>query len=175
MPEEIVPEVAGLPFFTSRNQIQWSNPMTEKTDNPRIFLKSILKPLKGLQIAFEYTFDKNIYDYHWYTGSEYYTTVQGDKSGTPAEDYLEKRKRSTNYNAINLYATYDLTIKDIHKMKFMAGFNQESSYMDELEAYSYGQAVIEVPSLGGGTSTLKANDSYDEYAVRGGFFRVNFS
>lgn len=72
-------------------------------------------------------------------------------------------------------ATYDLTIKDIHKMKFMAGFNQESSYMDELEAYSYGQAVIEVPSLGGGTSTLKANDSYDEYAVRGGFFRVNYS
>ena len=141
----------------------------------RIFLKSILKPLKGLQIAFEYTFDKNIYDYHWYTGSEYYTTVQGDKSVTPAEDYLEKRKRSTNYNAINLYATYDLTIKDIHKMKFMAGFNQESSYMDELEAYSYGQAVIEVPSLGGGTSTLKANDSYDEYAVRGGFFRVNYS
>lgn len=60
-------------------------------------------------------------------------------------------------------------------MKFMAGFNQESSYMDELEAYSYGQAVIEVPSLGGGTSTLKANDSYDEYAVRGGFFRVNYS
>ena len=118
---------------------------------------------------------KNIYDYHWYTGSEYYTTVQGDKSVTPAEDYLEKRKRSTNYNAINLYATYDLTIKDIHKMKFMAGFNQESSYMDELEAYSYGQAVIEVPSLGGGTSTLKANDSYDEYAVRGGFFRVNYS
>lgn len=116
-----------------------------------------------------------IYDYHWYTGSEYYTTVQGDKSVTPAEDYLEKRKRSTNYNAINLYATYDLTIKDIHKMKFMAGFNQESSYMDELEAYSYGQAVIEVPSLGGGTSTLKANDSYDEYAVRGGFFRVNYS
>ncbi|RGM34359.1 SusC/RagA family TonB-linked outer membrane protein, partial [Phocaeicola plebeius] len=78
----------------------------------------------------------------------------------------------TNYC---LYATYDLTIKDIHKMKFMAGFNQESSYMDELEAYSYGQAVIEVPSLGGGTSTLKANDSYDEYAVRGGFFRVNYS
>lgn len=128
-----------------------------------------------MQIAFEYTFDKNIYDYHWYTGSEYYTTVQGDKSVTPAEDYLEKRKRSTNYNAINLYATYDLTIKDIHKMKFMAGFNQESSYMDELEAYSYGQAVIEVPSLGGGTSTLKANDSYDEYAVRGGFFRINYS
>ncbi|WP_304318948.1 SusC/RagA family TonB-linked outer membrane protein, partial [Phocaeicola plebeius] len=69
---------------------------------------------------------------------------------------------------------FDLKII-LDTIEFMAGFNQESSYMDELEAYSYGQAVIEVPSLGGGTSTLKANDSYDEYAVRGGFFRVNYS
>lgn len=61
-------------------------------DNPRIFLKSILKPLKGFEIAFEYTFDKNIYDYSWYTGSVVYTTVQGGKDTTPTNDYLQKRK-----------------------------------------------------------------------------------
>ena len=38
-----------------------------------------------------------------------------------------------------------------------------------------GLPVIEVPSLGSGTSTLKATDSYNEYAVRGGFFRVNYN
>jgi len=57
----------------------------------------------------------------------------------------------------------------------MGGFNQESSYRETMEAYSYGQAVIEVPSLGSGTSTLKATDSYNEYSVRGGFFRVNYN
>lgn len=44
-----------------------------------------------------------------------------------------------------------------------------------MEVTSFGQAVIEVPSLGSGTSTLKATDKYNEYAVRGGFFRVNYN
>ncbi len=174
MPAEIDPTAAGLPFFTPANQIRWSNPSNYKTDNPRIFLKSTLKPLKGLEIAFEYTFDKNIYDYHWYTGSVDYTTVQGGKGTTPTDDYLNKTKRYTNYNSINLYGTYDFAFSD-HKFKVMAGFNQESSYRETMDAYSYGQAVIEVPSLGAGTSTLKATDSYNEYAVRGGFFRVNYN
>lgn len=174
MPEEIDERGAGLPFFTPANQIRWSNPSTTKTDNPRIFLKSIVKPLKGWEIAFEYTFDKNIYDYHYYTGSTEYTTVQGGSSTTPTEDYLQKTKRYTNYNSINLYSTYNFQLGD-HKMKVMAGFNQESSYRETMTATSYGQAVIEVPALGSGTSTLKATDSYNEYSVRGGFFRVNYN
>lgn len=164
----------GLPFFTPTNQIRWSNPAKTLYDNPRIFLKSILKPIKGFEVAFEYTYDKNSYDYHWYTGSVAYTTVQGGKNVTPTNDYLQKTKRYTDYNSINLYGTYDFTLGD-HKFKVMAGFNQESSYQETMEALSYGQAVIEVPSLGAGTSTLKATDKYNEYSVRGGFFRVNYN
>lgn len=58
MPEGISAAGDGLPFFTPSNQIRWSNPEKTLYDNPRIFLKSILKPLKGFEIAFEYTFDK---------------------------------------------------------------------------------------------------------------------
>lgn len=174
MPEGISDGAEGLPFFTPANQVRWSNPSKTLYDNPRIFLKSLIKPFKGFEVAFEYTFDKNIYDYHWYTGSTPYTTVQGGKDVTPANDYLRKIKRYTNYNAINLYGTYSFKLKD-HKFKVMAGFNQESSYRETMEAYSYGQAVVEVPSLGSGTSTLKATDSYNEYSVRGGFFRVNYN
>lgn len=179
-PEGNMPEgISGLgsdnlPFFTPSNQIRWSNPAKTLYDNPRIFLKSVLKPLKGLEVAFEYTFDKNVYDYHWYTGSVAYTTVQGGKNVTPTNDYLQKTKRYTDYNSINLYGTYDFILGD-HRFKVMAGFNQESSYQETMEAFSYGQAVIEVPSLGAGTSTLKATDKYNEYSVRGGFFRVNYN
>ena len=175
MPEGISDEATGLPFNTPANQIRWSNPEKTLTDNPRIFLKSILKPLKGLEVAFEYTFDKNIYDYQYYTGKVFYTTVQTGKNPAPAnDDYLQKKKRYTNYNSINLYGTYDFALGN-HQFKVMAGFNQESSYRETMEAYSYGQAVIEVPSLGSGTSTLKATDKYNEYSVRGGFFRVNYN
>lgn len=165
----------GLPFFTPKNQVLWSNPSRHKKDNPRIYLKTTLKPVKGLEVAFEYTFDKNIYDYSWYTGKKAYTTIQGGKDVTPTDDYLTKTKSYTNYNSVNLYGTYSFNIKTDHKFKVMAGFNQESSYYESMAATSYGQAVTEVPSLGGGTSKLTATDSYSQYAIRGGFFRVNYN
>nr|WP_223855009.1 TonB-dependent receptor [Bacteroides sp. GM023] len=163
-----------LPLFTPRNQILYSNPVNNKNDNPRIFLKSILKPLKGLEAVFEYTFDKNIYDYHWYTGQYDYTTIQGGSSKSFVDDYLRKYKQHTNYNSINIYATYTKDIAN-HHFKVMAGFNQESSYQETLDTYSYNQAVLDVPAMASGTGTIKATDSYSEYAIRGGFFRVNYN
>lgn len=163
-----------LPLFTPRNQILYSNPVNNKNDNPRIFLKSILKPLKGLEAVFEYTFDKNIYDYHWYTGQYDYTTIQGGSSKSFVDDYLRKYKQHTNYNSINVYATYNKDFGN-HHFKVMAGFNQESSYQETLDTYSYNQAVLNVPAMSSGTGTIKATDSYSEYAIRGGFFRVNYN
>lgn len=180
-PEGTMPEGYGtgpddnLPFFTPRNQILAANTDKNINDNPRIFLKSILKPLKGLEIAFEYTFDKNIYDYHYYTGVTNMTSIQGGKDVYPSNDYLRKYKQYTDYNAINLYGTYSFDLAKDHHFKVMMGYNQESSYQETVDVYSYGQAVVEVPSLGGGTSTLSAKDYYTEYAVRGGFFRVNYN
>lgn len=179
-PEGSMPEGYGLGnddnllFFTSRNQIETANPYKNINDNPRIFLKSILKPLKGLEIAFEYTYDKNMYDYHWYTGSVQMTSIQGGADTTPSNDYLRKYKQYTDYNAINLYGTYSFDLAQDHHFKVMAGFNQESSYQETVDVYSYTQSIPEIPSLGGGSGTLTANDYYTEYAVRGGFFRVNY-
>lgn len=178
-PEGIIPgSISGadkdLPSFTPKNQIEWANPSKNLKDNPRIFLKSIVSPVKDLQLNLEYTFDKDIYDYHWYTGSNEYTTIQGGKDKTPTNDYLRKQKQYKNYNALNIYGSYSLTLGQ-NRMNFMAGFNQESNYRELLDAYSYGQAVIDVPSMGAGTSTIKVNDSYNEYAVRGGFFRLNYN
>lgn len=180
-PEGTMPEGYGkgdednLPFFTPKNQILAANTDKNINDNPRIFLKSILKPLKGLEVAFEYTFDKNMYDYHYYTGVQEFTTIQCGKDVYPSNDYLRKYKQYTDYNAINLYGTYSFDLAQDHHFKVMAGYNQESSYQETVDVYSYGQAVVEVPSLGGGTSTLTAKDYYTEYAVRGGFFRVNYN
>ena len=165
----------NLPFFTPKNQVLNAQPSRNNYDNPRIFLKSILKPLKGLEVAFEYTFDKNMYDYHYYTSSVTFTTIQGGANTSPTDDYLRKYKQFTNYNAINAYATYGFDLGTDHHFKVMAGFNQESSYKETVDNYSYNQAVIEVPSLGGGTGRLTSNDYYTEYAVRGGFFRVNYN
>lgn len=173
MPAEIEEQSAGYPFFTPANQIRWSNTSKDKNSNSRIFLKSILRPIKNLEVDFEYTYDRKDYDYYYYTGKTDYTTVQGSVNTTPTNDYLQKQKSTTTYNALNVYGTYRFSLAE-NNFKLMAGFNQESSRYDQMTATSYGQSVVEVPSLGGGTSTLTANDSYSEYAIRGGFFRVNY-
>lgn len=174
-PEGTMPEGYGLgpdanlPFFTFRNQIEMAQPYKDVDDNPRIFLKSILKPLKGFEIAFEYTYDKNTSDYHWHTGSVQMTSIQGGVDTTPGNDYLRKNKQYTDYNAINLYGTYSFDWVRDHHFKVMAGFNKESGYQETFDVYSRSQVISE-----GGSASFTVNDSYREYTIRGGFFRVNY-
>lgn len=164
-----------LPFNTPRNQVLLANKWKKKYDNPRVFIKSILKPFKGFEAAFEYTFDKNIYDYHYYTGKTQYTDIQGGNNiWNASKDYLQKDKQFTDYNAFNIYGTYKFDLAQQHHFSVMAGFNQESKYTETVNITSYNQAVIEVPAIGSGDD-LKATDKYNEYSVRGGFFRVNYN
>lgn len=174
-PQGLLNDYDGLPFFTPANQIKYSNSSYTNKENPRIFLKSIFKPTKNLTLNFEYTYDKDIWDYSFYTGQVIYTTIQGDHSPSPSIDYLDKRNSFTNYNAINLYGTYAWNLASNHHFTLMAGFNQESSYYQSLTNRAELQAVKEVPSLGGGSGTLTAKDGYSEYSVRGGFFRLNYN
>lgn len=176
LPAEISGYDKDLPFNTPLNKLLLSNTWERTYDNPRIFLKSILKPFKGFEAVFEYTFDKKMYNYYYYTGKYQYTDIQGASNKyNVADDYLQEEKLYTDYNAINVYGTYSFDIAKDHHFKLMAGFNQESSHQENMIVSSYNQAVIEVPALGSGTGKLTASDSYDEYAVRGGFFRVNYN
>ena len=176
MPASVCSTISeDLPFKTPRNQVLLANNWKKKNDNPRIFIKSILKPFKGFEAAFEYTFDKKLYDYNFYTGKTQYTDIQGGNNIWNAQrDYLQKQKQYTDYNAFNIYGTYKFDINKNHHFSVMAGFNQESKYTESLTTTSYEQAVIEVPSMGAG-SEIKSTDTYNEYSVRGGFFRVNYN
>lgn len=176
MPASVCSTISeDLPFKTPLNQVLLANNWKKKNDNPRIFIKSILKPFKGFEAAFEYTFDKKMYDYNFYTGKTQYTDIQGGNNIWNAQrDYLQKQKQFTDYNAFNIYGTYKFDIHKDHHFSVMAGFNQESKYTESLTATSYEQAVIEVPSMGAG-GEVKATDTYNEYSVRGGFFRINYN
>ena len=177
MPSDVCSTISqDLPFNTPRNQVLLANKWKKSYDNPRVFVKSILKPFKGFEAVFEYTFDKNMYDYNFYTGKTQYTDIQGGNNiWNAAKDYLQKEKQFTDYNAFNIYGTYKFDLNKDHHFSVMAGFNQESKYTEGVNVLSYNQAVVEVPALGSGTGDLKATDSYNEYSVRGGFFRVNYN
>lgn len=177
-PVSVAPELPkDLPFYTPRNQVQYSQATTYNNSNPRIMLKSILKPFKGFEAIFEYTFDKNMYNYDFYSDYIGYVDIQGAAKYNVQQDrdYLEKEQNFTNYNAINVYGTYSFDIAKDHHFKLMAGFNQESSYYENLYSKAFGMIVSDVPALNGGTGTVQTSDGYNEYAIRGGFFRVNYN
>lgn len=178
-PEGIVPAaVTGLgtdyPSNTPLNTIKYGGLPTTITAIPRIFLKSVFKPLKGLEGIIEYTYNKNDVRYDYYTGQQAYTSVQKSVSYFPTVDRYIKSHNFTDYNALNIYASFAKSIRQ-HDFKLTAGFNRESSYYEGLYASVQQQSVPDVPSLAGGTGTKVMTDSYSEYSLLGGFYRLTYN
>jgi TonB-linked SusC/RagA family outer membrane protein len=178
-PEGLIP--AGItdldgdyPINTPANNILYGKSSKTIKANPRIYTKFIFRPFEGFEAILEYTFDKNDVRYDNYTGQYVATSIQKSKSLIPGIDSYTKQHYFTDYNAINIYGTYNFPL-DNHDFKLMGGFNQENSYYEMLEAVVQEQAVLEAPSLEGATGKKMPKDSYSEYAVRGGFFRVNYN
>lgn len=179
-PEGTIGEAYGLekeyPVNTPRNTILYGNNKHTKVNNPRIFLKSIVKPFKNFEAVFEYTFDKRDTQFDYYSGQYTYTDIQQGLSSSVQKDEYRKHHYYTDYNAINVYGTYDLALNK-HTFKLMGGFNQESSYYESVDISVFSQTVQGVPSLSGTTdkSQTTQKDEYEEFAIRGGFFRFNYN
>jgi TonB-linked SusC/RagA family outer membrane protein len=178
-PEGIMPASLSLngkdtPIFTPKNIILNANTAKTITENPRVMFKSIVKPMKGLDLIFEYTYDRNNNNYDYYSGQWIYTSIQRGEARTPATDYYIKRKYFSAVNNINAYANYTKSFGD-HHITAMGGFNQESYYYEYLNARAESQAVMSVPSFGGATGTTLNTDSYSEYSSRSGFYRINYN
>ncbi|MFV0606176.1 MAG: SusC/RagA family TonB-linked outer membrane protein, partial [Niabella sp.] len=173
IPAELNLAGESVPFFTPRNIILNSRTSDLVTSNPRIYLKSIIKPMKDLEGVFEFTYNNNDNNYSYYSGQWTYSTIQRASSTVPTTDYLIKRRYFTNYNAFNAYATYKKSLGD-HNLKLMAGAAQESSYYEYINNRAENQAVTSVPSFGGATGTVTNTDSYSEYSLQSLFYRLNY-
>lgn len=161
---------------------EWNIRMSPRTtvqdENIRLFGKATFKIMPGLIVNAEYTYDRT-------NQSKYdYKKTMTFANGEPATGFtvvtqngtstLKKEEYRTSYNAINLYANYDKTIGD-HQIGLMGGFNQEYSMKRYLYAQSTAISNPENPSIGGGTGTLTNGDSYDEFAVRGLYYRATYN
>ncbi len=174
MPASLSLNGKDTPLLTPRNIILNSKTSKTITENPRIMFKSIFKPLKDLQINFEYTYDKNNNNYDYYSGQFKYTSIQLGEIKNPATDYYIKRRYFSEQNIINLYGSYAKSFGD-HHLTGMAGFNQESYFYEYVNSRSENQAVPSTPSFGGATGTVINTDNYSEYSSRSGFYRVNYN
>lgn len=164
-----------LPYGTPANLLQLASPKLNRANNTRILGRVMLKPIKGLDIVGEYSFNRN-----W--GSEsrfkdkykYIAPVTGEvKDAYNTSTYSMKQFFATT-NAINAFATYSTDIDD-HSFSVMAGYNQENWYYEELKSTREDPISQSLPSISQSTGTITSEDKFNEYALRSLFYRVNYS
>ncbi|MBR1468910.1 MAG: TonB-dependent receptor [Prevotella sp.] len=164
----------GYLIRTPRNIIDVSNVRTTLVEQPRIFTKSIFRPFKGLEAIFEYTYQRKGTDFNYSSGKYTLTDIQLNVLNGPDHDYAITRRFYESRYAINAYATYKFEPWKNHNFSVMAGFNQEKWSYSYFNTRAEDQAIIDIPSMSGAQGTVTTSDVYQEYALRSGFFRLNY-
>lgn len=164
-----------LPLITPENQIRYNNPYLTDTDNTRIYLRTIMRPIKGLELVGEYTYDRKNWQKSYYAKKWEYTTEQLGSNNSVTSDYLFKSEDHEDYNALNLYGTYNFSIKEDHMFKVMAGFNQERKQNSWISVQTHNMIAPSAPSFTSATGKIIPQNSYSDYAIRGAFYRINYN
>lgn len=164
-----------LPLITPENQIRYNNPYLTDTDNTRIYLRTIMRPIKGLELVGEYTYDRKNWQKSYYAKKWEYTTEQLGSNNSVTSDYLFKSEDHEDYNALNLYGTYNFSIKEDHMFKVMAGFNQERKQNSWISVQTHDTIAPSAPSFTSATGKIIPQNSYSDYAIRGAFYRINYN
>ncbi len=164
----------GYLVRSPRNIIDVSNVANTLTEQPRIFTKTILRPFKGLEAVFEYTYQKKGSDYNYYSGKYTMTDLQLNVLNGPDHDYYITRRFYETRNDINAYATYRFEPWAGHNFSIMGGYSQEYMNYAYFDTRAEDQAIMNIPSMSNAQGQVKTSDNYHDYAIRSGFFRFNY-
>lgn len=167
----------GKDYFirTPRNVIDYANAAKTTIDQPRIFSKSTIRPFKGMEVVFEYTYQKNLTNYNYDSGKVMFTDIQLNYTTAPTHDYSIARHYNDYRSAINAYATYRFDIAGKHHFSVMGGFNQEYYNYEWYNTNAEDQAFLNIPSMSNAQGQVKTADSYLNYALRSAFGRINYN
>lgn len=166
-----------LLFATPRNILSYTIPNELSTNRINLMGKIIVTPFKGLTINGEYSMN-HIYEWTPNYRRPITTLIDGMTYGkltsSITESTYKQTKRQTDYQAFNLFATYNQRI-NAHEFTLTAGINTEHSYYEDLWAQRLGMINEELPSIGQGTGIITAGDDFSEYSLFGAFYRLNYA
>lgn len=95
------------------------------------------------------------------------------EGNTNNNDY-EWTNKNKDYYSFNAYTEYEHTFAEKHYLKAMLGFNQELTKYNVITATRQNLISQTLPSLGLGTGQQTVSEDGYEWALRGGFFRLNY-
>ncbi|MDR1357313.1 MAG: TonB-dependent receptor [Tannerellaceae bacterium] len=129
---------------------------------------------RSLLINANYTLARGYGDYQWY-----YTKY---KIGYGPEDIREegdtrayRRATFDNYNVFDVYATFDRTFNRRHDLTLIAGYNQEYNKNNYFSAEREGLISSSLPTIGLASGEQTVNETVRDWALRGVFFRANYT
>ena len=99
-----------------------------------------------------------------------FTATQGDT----ADDSYSWDNYNKDYYSFNAYTEYERTFAEKHYLKGMLGFNQELTKYHNFWGSRKGMLLQNLPSLSLGTGAQEVGEDGYEWALRGGFFRLNY-
>ncbi|MDR1666345.1 MAG: TonB-dependent receptor [Bacteroidales bacterium] len=156
------------------NFLLHGTPDNLRSENPRIFSRTLITPFKGFEGVVEYTYDGQVYDIKSQPSSIEMRSPQ--MIDNPYTDPAYRNDKSfTRYNSLNIYATYSVSWTDKHHFKLMGGFSQERTYYELLWTSRKNAINAWLPSISGSTGEINAGDDFSDYTIRSGFFRFNYN
>lgn len=173
--EEYEQDGVVYPPESSATYIRYGEPRHIKKNDLRILGRVIFTPLKGLKLTGEYTYNHTSTNNKMYKNKYPYIGMNfnGIMNSVENSSYA-LTQNFTDYNAINLFANYDISF-GAHSFSVMGGFNQEWSHYETSYVQKLDVLIPSLPSISMGTGTTTASDGFDEYAIRGLFYRVNYA
>lgn len=97
-----------------------------------------------------------------------------ETEGNTNNNSFSRTNTNKSYYSFNAYTEYEHTFASKHYIKGMLGFNQELTKYVTSTATRQNLISQQVPSLSLGTGLQTVSDNGYEWALRGGFFRLNY-
>lgn len=161
------------PTNTPANYLRYSTPSKWLTETTRFFSSTSIHPVKGLEGVLEYTYSTDNDDYKRYTNDYKMINAEMNVSSVFTTPTYTNTKGNTALNALNAYVTYQKQFGK-HQLKLMAGYNQEWQNFEQVSATRVDMINPDMPSFSGSTGIITIKDTYDQYSLRSGFYRLNY-
>lgn len=148
-----------------------------KSDKHDIWLTTSadLNILKGWKAHMDFNYNLN-----YQKASEHSKPIKffdgsfNETYGRTSTNYYKMTNYNTSYYSFNAYTDYENTFAEKHYLKAMIGFNQELTRYSTFSGQRNDILNENLPSLSLGSGIHTVTQNGYEWALRGGFFRVNY-
>ncbi|MVT12248.1 SusC/RagA family TonB-linked outer membrane protein [Chitinophaga sp. ysch24] len=168
-------------------QGSWTNPVAVMAQNGRNKFAendlwftggAVITPVKNVKLNADYTYNN-------YTGFQQQVQKQFAEYGVDHvflnyypwtyPDATTEISYNNNYNALNLFASYENTFKGSHYFKLIAGYNQEYRHIKKVTATAKNLIDPGTPSIGlnDDLKPFAGSDEF-EWALNGLLYRMNY-